>query len=459
MAEVTPSGAGGPIRLTGPAVDSGLEIRGGIGGMTFQLEELVGGAEKLDLLAEELAHTEGEVQRIQSNLGSYQLSQTPTWTGAVSALSCARLGVQAVRLELQAISSQVRASKRDYEAAEAATSLFATMGIPSFRDFEHVRLDDPLWPDLRGTDLALHNIVKARHHILGIAGALVPALEPRRIVVDRKETMPVDFDGSPAALLERARIIDERGPGHIEVIETDTGGHKAYVVVIPGTQAGDDIGGANPFDPAGIAEAVGPRSAEVNVAVRAALQEAGAEKGAPVVAGGYSQGGIHAMNLAADPLFRKEYAMKYVLTAGSPVGSIEPAGDVSVLHLQHRQDWVPGTDGTANPDTRSRVTVTLLDQVTTPEGKDPGLGPGHNLGNYQEAARLVGASEDPTLVHSTAVLAGVLGAGGTATATRFALSRTPIQEASAPGPRLQPAQRSPQRSEAENQVATGRMQG
>jgi hypothetical protein len=97
--------------------------------------------------------------------------------------------------------------------------------------------------------------------------------------------------------------------------------------------------------------------------------------------------------------------------------------------------------------------------VTTPEGKDPGLGPGHNLGNYQEAARLVGASEDPTLVHSTAVLAGVLGAGGTATATRFALSRTPIQEASAPGPRLQPAQRSPQRSEAENQVPTGRMQG
>lgn len=459
MAEVTPSGAGGPIRLTGPATDSGLEIRGGIGGITFQLEELVGGAEKLDLLAEELADVEGEVQRIQSNLGSYPLSPTATWTGAVSALICARRGVQAVRLELQAISTGVRASKRDYEAAEAAANLTATMGVPSFRDFEHVRLNDPLWPDLRGTDLALRNAVKARHQILGIADTLFPALEPRHIAVEQKESMPLNFDGSPAALLERARIIDERGPGYIEVIETDSGGHKAYVVVIPGTQTGAGIGEANPFDLAGIGEAVGHRSAEVNVAVRAALQDAGAEQGAAVVAVGYSQGGIHAMNLAADPLFRREYEVKYVLTAGSPVGNIEPPGDVSVLHLQHRQDWVPGTDGAENPDMRNRVTVTLLDQVATPEGKNPGLGPGHNLANYQEGARRVAASGDPTLVHSTAVLASVVGAGGTATATRFALSRTPIRKASAPGPKLPPTQRAPQKSEAENQVATGRMQG
>ena len=44
-----------------------------------------------------------------------------------------------------------------------------------------------------------------------------------------------------------------------------------------------------------------------------------------MVAVGYSQGGIHAMNLAADELFLNEYDMKYVLTAGSPVGGIVPA--------------------------------------------------------------------------------------------------------------------------------------
>jgi hypothetical protein len=45
MAEATPSGAGGPLRVTGPAQDGSLDIRGGVGGITFQLEELAAGAE------------------------------------------------------------------------------------------------------------------------------------------------------------------------------------------------------------------------------------------------------------------------------------------------------------------------------------------------------------------------------------------------------------------------------
>ena len=68
MAEVTPSGSGGPIQLTGPAVDGRLEIRGGIGGISFQLEELIGGAEKLDAAAVELAAVEVEVRRIWEDL-------------------------------------------------------------------------------------------------------------------------------------------------------------------------------------------------------------------------------------------------------------------------------------------------------------------------------------------------------------------------------------------------------
>jgi hypothetical protein len=187
-----------------------------------------------------------------------------------------------------------------------------------------------------------------------------------------------------------------------------------------------------------------------------ALQDVGAEKGAPVVAVGYSQGGIHAMNLAADELFRKEYDMKYVLTAGSPVGGIVVDADVEALHLEHRQDWVPGTDGTPNPDARNRVTVTLNDPVTTPAGEEFGIGPGHRLSNYTGAARLVAESGDPSLMASTAVLGGVLGAGGTATATRFALSRTQPQPASAPGPRLQPRPQQ-QPSEADRQVTSGKM--
>jgi hypothetical protein len=234
----------------------------------------------------------------------------------------------------------------------------------------------------------------------------------------------VDFEASPAGLLERIRSIDERGDGYIEVIEVGNEGQKAYVVVIPGTQAGAEMGGRNPFDDAGIAEGLGYGSTEINTAVLEALRSVGAEKGAPVVAVGYSQGGIHAMNLASDNLFLDEYDVKYVLTAGSPVGGITPASGISTLHLEHRADWVPGSDGTASPDTRNRVTVTMNNPVWTERGAAPAMGPGHQFENYQDGARLVAASEDPSLVDSTAVLSGVLGVGGTATATRFALTRT-----------------------------------
>jgi hypothetical protein len=63
MADVTPSGSGGPVVVRGSVGDGSLEIRGGVGGISFQFEELVGGAEKLDDLAGELSAVEVEVQR------------------------------------------------------------------------------------------------------------------------------------------------------------------------------------------------------------------------------------------------------------------------------------------------------------------------------------------------------------------------------------------------------------
>jgi hypothetical protein len=475
MAEVTPPGSGGPIELTGPASDGVLEIRGGIGGMTFQLEELIGGAEKVEGLADELVAVEAEVGRIQDGL---RLSQTQVWflgTEAQLSLGEAQRSVQAVRAELQGISSQVRASKRDYEVAEALASYSRGIGgglassetlvrqtadlalgfVPNGEVAELVtgpldmltllEISPVRFAVALAADVAAGKHVAAAVPLLNDAvGRSVRILQPRPVAVDRKETVPIEFDGSLAALLERARIIGERGEGYVEVIEVDNGGQKAYVVVIPGTQTDGETGGVNPFDEAGIAEGLGQNSAEINAAVLRALQDVGAERGAPIVAVGYSQGGIHAMNLAADKRFLKEYDMKYVLTAGSPVGGIVPDADVTSLHLEHRQDWVPGTDGTPNPDARNRVTVTLNNPVTTPAGEEFGIGPGHRLSNYTGGARLVSASEDPSLMASTAVLAGVLGTGGTATATRFALTRSKSPEpAVAPGPVPTPMAQAP----------------
>jgi hypothetical protein len=161
----------------------------------------------------------------------------------------------------------------------------------------------------------------------------------------------------------------------------------------------------------------------LNAAVLSALHQAGAVKGDQVVAVGYSQGGAHAMNLSNDKAFLAEFDLKYVLTAGSPVGGITPQPGITSLHLEHRQDWVPGSDGSPNPDTRDRVSVTLTGRALTLPGEDPGLGPGHKLANYEAGAKAVSASENPSLVANTAVLAGVLGAGGAGKATRFAVHR------------------------------------
>jgi hypothetical protein len=247
-------------------------------------------------------------------------------------------------------------------------------------------------------------------------------MRPRPIDVQRQESMPIDFDPSPAGLLERIRLIDERGAGFIEVVEVEKAGQKAYVVVIPGTQL--NTPDENPFGLNGIVEGVGNSSGNVNAAVREALRAAGARKGATVVAVGYSQGGIHAMNLAADEVFLNDYDLKYVLTAGSPVAGIRPGPDVNTLHLEHRTDWVPGTDGAPNKDTRNQVTATMNSDFYLQAGERAGIGPGHQLSSYQEGARAVSASADPSLVASTTALGAALGAGGTATATRFSLSRT-----------------------------------
>ena len=113
-------------------------------------------------------------------------------------------------------------------------------------------------------------------------------------------------------------------------------------MIIPGTQLDGLPQGTNPFDAGGIAEGLGYDSAETAAAIRQALAEAGAEAGDQVAAVGYSQGGIHAMNLGRDKAFLADYELKFVLTAGSPVGGIEPAAGISSLHLEHERTGCPG---------------------------------------------------------------------------------------------------------------------
>jgi hypothetical protein len=465
MAEVTPWGSGGPLRPLKPEPDGHFSVRGGVAGIAFQLEELDAGVRGLDGLAGDLAAVEIAAHRIWAELGHYQNDPPSSGVEALNATGEGRRAVAKVREELQDIGSQVQACLQEYEGAEQRTLSNLRLGtdslklwLPQFLDMLLGGFPNPYSPDLsrllnRDSTEALagnypfivallgarpERVTEAIHMaratgmqgsgipivVRALAEGLAPHLKPRDVKAIGGPSTDVVLDASPAGLLSRARSVDEEGRGTIEILRTGSGDHEAFVVIVPGTQPGD-AGGPNPFDEAGIVEALGYGSEHTSAAIRSALEEAGAEAGAQVVAVGYSQGGIHAMNLSQDKAFLAEYDLKYVLTAGSPVGGIHPEPGISSLHLEHRQDWVPGSEGAINPDTRDRVTVTLENRVLTPSGEASGLGPGHRLTNYEAGARAVSASSDPSLMASTGVLAGVVGSGGAATATRFQLVRTP----------------------------------
>ncbi|MFE4837031.1 hypothetical protein ACFRAU_20450 [Arthrobacter sp. NPDC056691] len=501
MAEAAPGGSGGQLRPVEPVSDGVLSVRGGVGGISFQLEELDTGARELDALARDLAAVELGIYRVWESLGSYQRDDPSSGAEALAAVWEGRRSVASVREEMDRLAGGVRACQLEYSAAETANLLITQLhwdaswlwgrqvvdlGLardwrdwrPNTASTEAIASSDPV---VAGTILAAllgvrQSPVDAAVKMAlasGMAGSSVPilartlldrvlpGLQPRPVRALKEGSADIDLDASPAGLLARAGEVEDAGPGQIEVIQTTSGGRDAFIVIIPGTQPGN-TGGPNPFDEAGIGEALGYGSEYTAGAIRAALREAGAEAGDQVVAVGYSQGGIHAMNLSQDKAFLAEYNLKYVLTAGSPVGAISPGPGVSSLHLEHRQDWVPGSEGLPNPDTRDRVTVTLNGLVRTPPGEDAGLGPGHRLTNYEAGARAVAASPDPSLAASTAALAGVVGAGGTAKATRFQLVRAPkppvpARQLPVPGPgRIVLPGQSPQpESRAEPRTVSG----
>lgn len=468
MAEVFPDGSGGaPVPVA--SVDGMLRIRGGVGGLSFQFEELLAGASALDDISRDLAAAEAEAEGVRRALFPYQFDAYSTGSAALAAAAEAALALRRVRMELERLCRGVRASHREYESAEARNALLMRIGRsgPGF---------GPLWglfglppPTLRDTVedevslvpgrlallLGLHPGAGAgqapsgsvREVVRGLAGA--PGLEflrPRPVRIAGRETWTEEVDVSPAGLLLRAGAVG-RSSGDIEVVQLGNTGNRAWVVVIPGTQVDGLPPGTNPFDVGGIAEGLGYDSVQTAAAIRKALAEAGAAAGDQVAAVGYSQGGIHAMNLGRDKAFLADYELKFVLTAGSPVGGIEPGPGTSSLHLEHEQDWVPGADGVPNPDQLHRVTVTSTDPIPGHQWLGAGMGPGHALERYAGSAADVAASRDPTLQDSTGALAAVVGAGGTATVTRFSLRRDalvpPRATPAAPGQQRQPGRQQP----------------
>ncbi|MBE0010435.1 MULTISPECIES: hypothetical protein [unclassified Arthrobacter] len=400
-----------PIPFSQSRGPDGIAVRGGVGSISFQWSELGHGAHLLGVLADELReilHQCGDLQwRLQMLLNSTEVASDPIGYAAVNALDGARAALSSCDAEMRDTAQRIELSRLAYAAAEAMAQMAAGAVHAGVGMIEH--------------DL---------HRLIGTANAGHFA-EPTPLGLDR---LPADttitVDGTAAGLLQRIDSLDAEGPGIFEVLKVQRPEGPVFVVVLPGTQGTAAVATDNPFDPTGIVEAVHYDSTFVADAVHRALAESGASRGDRVMVVGYSQGGMHAANIAQDPRVVEDYSLELVLTAGSPTGR-EASGDATYLHLEHADDWVHQVDGTANPDEHNRVTVTLEEPAEDVPTSEKGLGPAHKLPTYLAGAEAADASVHPSLVATLGVVGTTLGRRSPAQRHVFRVRRLPRSDRTA----------------------------
>ncbi|WP_150110200.1 hypothetical protein [Crystallibacter crystallopoietes] len=456
---VLPAGEGKLAWPEPPGLAEGsYRVSGGVGGLNFQWQELLNASARLAAVAEDAAGVYSELLLVQTVLHGPRLFLVPGRLLAQDAVSDSMAQLAVSLVEIRRLAEEVEAAHARYRLAEAAAAwgMDQLNGSTWWLSTPIGALANEGRPTLDGAERLVNHGPAALLQLLGVppvmAGLLLKTVPGGRTAEGRAavlvhsansfgllraapvaakractaEPREVELAPTAAALLERAEAAADAGPGTIEILEVPSPEGTRWVVTLPGTQtSGSAEASANPFDETGVAEALAANSRHTAAAVSDALAEAGAAAGEPVVLVGYSQGGMHAVNLAADEDFRARHNVEYVVTAGSPVGGVALPPGTRGLHLEHEQDWVPGADGQANPDTRDRVTVTLTDKVSTPPGEDGGLGPGHDFANYVAGARLLETSTDASVADSAAALGTVLAGGGAARQHLFTLRRQP----------------------------------
>lgn len=466
----------------------GHVVRGGVAGADFSLDELERAAALLGRSAEDLGAAADCLDGSLAALGRLVVSAdavVAVWSEA--GLRRASVSVRAVQLRVGALGAGVLHARRIYEEAEARVlravhaaraavlplivghDLATNAGRPRAATTQDLVNQSPA---LAGALLPL--LFPASYPVASRLGALrdrahggvfdttvAERLYPRLAGVATRlewvEVSPIEisavapgrrvpFAGTVDGLmgLQRAAERPRSGAGALLVTTVDTPSGPVHVLTLPGTQLrhGDAPGSghgsaphANPWDAGGIVEGMGLGSQHVAAAALEALDRVGAQSGDRLVLAGYSQGGIHAANLAVEPRLAAAYDVEQVFTVGSPVGNMDLPAGVRALHVEHVDDPVPGTEGATNPDTRNRVTVYLDGYGGGVDRGQGGFGAAHDLENYSIELSGLRASTDPALVEAGAALGAVF-AGATAATTRtVSLRRTGASAARAGAPR------------------------
>ncbi|GAA4431241.1 alpha/beta hydrolase [Actinokineospora soli] len=195
---------------------------------------------------------------------------------------------------------------------------------------------------------------------------------------------------------------DKPGEGSnldVKAVYGANGEITGYIVDIPGTKVwnlpGQDGGNANDFGTN--IDAIAGNETVLQEGIAQALRDAGVPPDAPVMLVGHSQGGIVAARAATDFVNSGEFNVTHVVTAGSPVGGIEIPDSVQMMSLENNGDIVPHLDARDNPNSDNRVNVTFENQTGTVGGNHAISGPGGQDANYEEAARQLDSSTDPSV--------------------------------------------------------------
>lgn len=265
------------------------------------------------------------------------------------------------------------------------------------------------WTDLQAALAADPTL--APFLLAGTAGAAPGLMVAVGAVMARSTTLPVTtVPGAPARVTAPPRDVESLMQG---LADAAAGGRPDGSVIVRFLYGADgsrrvvvDIRGmdglTSPVSGVGpAAVAVAGRAAALQRGVVQAMQRAGVTATDDVMLVGHSEGGLVAVNLAADPARR--FHVTHVITAGSPIGQgvNRVPGSVQVLAVENRGDIVPTLDGRTNCAAPNVTTVTV-------DHDDGDASDDHHMSNYVKGGQDIDASDDPSLQSYDASLSGYL---------------------------------------------------
>ena len=213
--------------------------------------------------------------------------------------------------------------------------------------------------------------------------------------LQRRSSISSQWSEAPPA--EVAKLPPGFDDGTIDIRRLSGPRGVAWIVELAGTSRWDLPGPAaslpearDPADFGADLRLMAGESTAYERGVVAAVGSLPVQPGQPILLTGHSEGGMVAVAAAA-ALARQGLDVRSILTAGSPIATMQPPRNADVLSLENADDIVPLLDGALNPVTPNWTTVRFADQLDSVTGN-------HGFTAYDEGGEIADTSADPAIM-------------------------------------------------------------